>query len=211
LDKELETESLAIVDSGTRIVVSNQETLDRASEILCASAKMVGVIEAFFKPLKEKAHAAHKAICNAEKEKLEPHKRVREYLDPQVSSYLGVQKAIREAEEARIAREIEDNKVNMAADAEKAGNSALAESILSAPSYSPVLTAPKIDGIQTRKELRVEVYDRMELIRAVASGMVPIDALIVNESYLKSEHRNTNKWFPGVRFRWDTGISVSKK
>ena len=72
--------------------------------------------------------------------------------------------------------------------------------LISAPQAAPV-EVPKVAGISTRQIWKAEVNDLSALIKAVAAGEVPPEALLPNTAYLGQTARalkSAMRW-PGVR------------
>lgn len=59
----------------------------------------------------------------------------------------------------------------------------------------------KLDGISSRSTWKAEVTDKMALVKAVAAGDAPLDALLVNQSHLDAMARSLREAMkvPGVK------------
>lgn len=92
-----------------------------------------------------------------------------------------------------------------AAELERNGNKAAAEAVMAAPvAPAPVFipkTTPGGYGQFTRKVWNAEVVDMLVLVKAVAAGQVPIQALQADKVFLNSQARSLKgaMAYPGVR------------
>jgi hypothetical protein len=107
----------------------------------------------------------------------------------------------RERLEAQAAKAAEKGKVEKAEALQAAAASVIA------PTIAP--TVQKIAGISTRTTYRAEVVDKMELVKAVAAGTVPLNALDANMTFLNNQARAMKDTlaYPGVKVATDTGLA----
>ncbi len=150
---------------------------------------------------KERAHQAHKAMCEAEKKHLGERESVKRIVKGKIGAYQTEQERERREEQARLQREAQrqaDEEALRRAEALEAdGRKAEAEAVISAPVRAPIMPAPPPPptpaGVQTR------VYWRFEIVR---TADVPRDYLKIDEvklaSYARSMKGAAN--LSGVRF-----------
>lgn len=180
-------------------------------------------IVAFFKPMKEQAHRAHKTICNAEKE----------HLDPVAAAEVAIKNAIlvykreaeRQAEVERKRREDELRKIEedrrlaqastLEALAEQTGDDslrALADQTLSAPievAVAPAAPVVAAKGVSFSKRKKARVTDLKALCAAIGAGTVPLHAVEPNMPWLNSMAKNlgADLRYPGVVVEDDDVLS----
>ena len=76
-----------------------------------------------------------------------------------------------------------------------------------APIIAP--TTPKIAGLSTRITYRAELTDKLALVKAVVAGLVPLNAVDPNMTFLNNQARvlKEDLIYPGVRVVQETGIA----
>lgn len=149
------------------------------SEDLKLTKSFLATVEAFFKPLKQAADTAKKALLDAEREKRQPALAYEADVKAALLAWDTAQERIRrqqerELQEAERKRE-EQRRLEMAAALESAGATAEAEAVLDealtapAPVVSIEKATPKVEGISYRENWSATVTDPMKLIRFVAN------------------------------------------
>jgi regulator of protease activity HflC (stomatin/prohibitin superfamily) len=103
--KDLEQNIMTLSDKAMTIKVTDDTTLLVADQMETDLKAMRKQIETFFKPLKQKAHDAHKALTTAEATELAKIVPAEQYVKRQRFDYQQEQQRIREAEEARLLKE----------------------------------------------------------------------------------------------------------
>jgi len=194
------------------IAVRDQESLDQAGQLLRDMAAMEKEIRDFFKPLKQKAQEAHKAIVAAEKLKLAPLETANDILRPAIKNYLVVEEQKALARDAVLQKILEDERLRLAVSASEKGMEEVSEALISAPIFVPESSAPKTDGISSRPITRYEVFDKRALIRAVSDGLITDDALEVSDKYVEYliKTRGDGASLPGVRFYKESSLVVRR-
>ncbi len=119
------------------------------------------------------------------------------------------QERIRRAEQARLEEEArkaaEEAALAQAVALEMNGHKAAAEAVIAAPVVAPAVyvqkTTPTGFGNATRRTWGAEVTDLMALVKAVAAGIVPIQAIEANTVFLGQQARALKSalQYPGVR------------
>lgn len=209
---ELEKRAMNLAVRAKDLKVVDQGSLTRASELLLAGKEIERAIKSFFAPLKAKAHAAWKELCDAENKELGKLAPVIAVLNRAVAGYKAEQEKKRvEAEEAARKAEKEREKLQnetldkiqemIGVEAEAAGRGdikavkmaqAEADKILAQAAdeekkivpASIVPEIPKTDGLSLRVYWKAKVVDFHALIQAVLSEQVSIEALSPNLPYL---------------------------
>ena len=104
----------------------------------------------------------------------------------------------RRREEERIRKEKEDARLAEAERLDAAGKGEKADALLSkqvrvTAAETAGLAAPKVAGVSFRETWSAEVTDFLALVRAVAVGQAPVDALQANMVYLNDQARKLHE------------------
>lgn len=177
IEEELQTTALSLKDQATAIKVTNVTTYTSAGELGKSIKELRTRIVEYFKPLKEAAHQAHKAITTREAEELRPVDEALNILRLAMNKFNEEQERLRREEEARL-RKIEEEKaekerqrlLNQAVKAEEKGKDDKAEELLDRAEnvyVAPVTVAPTVantirtdaGNITQAKEINVTVVD----------------------------------------------------
>lgn len=220
MNEALDIQVIETTEEAKGIVVKDTDTYLFAAEKLKAAKALASEIKEFFKPLKEKAKAAHHALCESEREKLAP-------LDATISDVAGKMRAY-EAEQARIAKEEErrlselakkqedEARLLEAIEAEEAGDADSAKRIMEEKPPAPIVRVqpevPKVQGLSYRTTYHAEVIDLRALVKAVAAGDVPLLAVMASDVFLNQQARSlkASLSYPGVRVVEDRTIATRK-
>ena len=142
------------------LVIQTDEDYAFAGEFGNMLKKKASQVTTFFKPMKDSAYQAHKAVCDREKAMLTPLRNAEKTVKQAMSAYIAEQeRKRREAEEAarRAAEAERERKIQEAATLEAAGDADGAEAAFEeaaimddAASYAvvPAAATPKISGVQ---------------------------------------------------------------
>ena len=205
-----ETMQLKIKEHGNfaeRIEVKNEMQLHEAGDYLVGIKTLSKEVEAWFAPMIDAAHKAHRAICDKKNLYLKPLSAAEVTIKGKIGSFQMELDRIREDEErkAREAaeKEAEKQRASLLAKAEKAavlGNKEKADELLNAASEVYVAAAPvmagtvKPAGIGVRYEFIPEITDKKA---------VPDDYKIVDLAALKKTGNATKDNPPTIAgVRW---------
>lgn len=183
---EIETQALQIIE--TAIEIRDTVSYKQAAHVLKAAKAHIKVIREHYKPLKESAFAAHKAVTKSEKDMLLPVEDLCRDTSGKMVGYQREQDWIAREEQARleaIQREREEEtRLAEAEAAEQAGDAELAEQIIDEPVELPPVvvqsSTPKIAGISHKKTWKAEVTSKVALIKFVAENQKWLHLLDVN-------------------------------
>lgn len=220
--QEVTTQALSVPDQAKAITaIKTAEDYVRAGEILITVKELRKKIEATFKPIKQKMDAAKREVLDQEKAADAPLKQAEDYIKPLIRAYDDEQERIRKAEEDRLRKiqeqQEEDARLAAAIQAEDEGAPEEAEQILEAPVYIPPVVLPKatpqVQGISCRVTWKHQVTDLMSLVKAVAAGQVPIQALKADDVFLGQMVRSlkSSMNYPGVRIYPDKTIAAGRR
>jgi hypothetical protein len=210
-EEDLRRPALSLADEARAITVTS-DTYQVAAEKLLACAAMRKKIEEHHAPLKQKAHEAHKAICEAEKSLLSPILEAERILKSGIGAYDLEQRRIAEErerkereEQGRLAAEmleasIEEAEANGASAEEVA---AIIEAPLVIPRAPAAHAVQKVSGVATATVWKAEVIDMAKLVAYIATpagrqflGLVQPNTTAMN-SLARSLKNSVN--IPGVR------------
>lgn len=203
-----------IVLSAAGIEVKDEAGQERAVQhgrLLQAAGKN---LEDMYKPIKQDIDAVKKIVLDAEKADLTAVNAAKTLLAQHVQAYTRemerLQAERRREEAAEALRLAQEQKILDAIAAEQAGEKAEAEQILNEvvmPLPSIVQNAQvKVAGQVTKTTYAAEVTNLLQLVKAVAAGTVPIQALKADEVFLNSQARSFRQGlnYPGVTVKENT-------
>lgn len=209
-EQALTQEVTGIERQAEAFIVETESDYQLAVEFGRALKQKTAEVKAFFKPMKDSAHQAHKAICDRETAMLKPLTNAEKIIKASCGSFLQErERKRREAEEAaRKAAEAErERKLAEAAEAEAAGNDAAAEAAFNeacimdeASSYSVApAEKPKAAGAVTSKDWEIESIDQ----RAVPVEFAGVVIRTVDEAVVKRLIRASKGTIsiPGVKYK----------
>jgi len=210
-EKELQTQALTVVEQAKSIVISNQETYDRAAHLLLDVIKPMRKKWAdYWGPLKETAYRSYKGILDKFNEGDKPLELAEGQVKTAIQKWDYAQEQIRQEQQRKAQEEVErlerDRRLQEAVEAEAAGVSEeQVQAIMDAPAIAvaPLLasTYTKAAGISTRENWKARVVDMKKLAAAVAKGLVPVTYILPNEQALnaraKADKATLN--IPGVQ------------
>ncbi len=155
-------------------------------------------------------HKKHDETCKLINQFATPHEQaVARVVDPAIRIWLNAeQERQNQIERARYLEQVkkdEDARLARAEELAKQGKTAQADHVLSKP---PAVTAPKMEpvkmpGMSVRKTWKVRPIEQetlIELIKGIAGGAVPVQAIEVNYAWLNKQAHlmDGNLKYPGV-------------
>jgi len=209
--ENVDEKALTLADTLRGIVtIKTVEEYSKCNELWQSGKAMMKSIDAAYDDIITAAHETHKKAVAKKKLFYLPVKEGTTYVKSIMSAYDEEQERIRlekEAELRKAALKIEEEaRLRAAIEAEDAGQEEAAEVIMAEPVIAPVVivpkTTPKLQGGLTYRTIwNAEVFDFKALVKAVADEKVSINALLPNQSFLKSQATDYKKTlnFPGVR------------
>lgn len=167
LNEEQLTQQVSDIEfQAESFVIKTPEDYEAAGEFGKLLKQKAAEVTGFFKPMKDSAYQAHKAVCDREKAMLTPLKNAEKIVKKTMGDYLMEQERIRrEAEEAarRAAEEERERKLREAEELEAAGDKEGAEAAVEeavvmdeATGYSvPAPVKPKVSGVSTSRDWEI--------------------------------------------------------
>ena len=199
------------------LVIQTDEDYAFAGEFGKMLKKKASQVTTFFKPMKDSAYQAHKAVCDREKAMLTPLRNAEKIIKQAINIYDAEQKRKRrEAEEAarRAAEAERERKMREASELEAAGDNEGAEAAFEeaaimddAASYAvvPATAAPKVSGVSTSKDWEIVEIDPKAVPLAVAGVEIrPVDKAAVMRLIRTSKGQIE---IPGITYREVAKIS----
>lgn len=213
--KEQESEQAAAMlkEQADAVIVSNREEYDAALTIDQKARETKNAFHEWFDPIDEASKKQRQTTIAQGKKIDEPLDYVVKTISRKTSAWYAAEQA-RIREEQRKAEEIarkaaEDAALSAAEELEKSGMTAAADAILETPVSMPKVYVPvfeKPQGVSYRKQYSAEVVSLLDLVKAVASGKVPVSYLMANATALNSWARSTKGTdsIPGVKVVTET-------
>ena len=221
IEPKIEQEIASINDKALSLIVIDAETYAIAGELLNSHKEMEKHIKLYFEPLKKTAHAAWKVLCDRENEEFNKLKPASTHLNKQMTDWYVAEEEKRKAEEIRLRQEAikreEEERLAAAIELEKEGYKEEAKAIINEPVYvpPPILERiqPKVAGLGIRTTWEAIVIDKMTLVKAVAAGQSPLEAVEPNMTFLNSQARalKGSLKYPGVVAKENKSMSGVRK
>lgn len=170
----VEQKAVAILDQARALVVTEEREYVRAGEFIVGCKALASEIKAFFKPMKDKAFAAHRAICDQETTTLKPVTMAIEAAGSAALPWKQEQdrKAAIEAERVRQEeiKQRQEAKLKEAEMFEAFGDTKEADEVLKQAVTEPrrtkvESTVPKVAGLSTRKKWTFRFVDPDKVVR----------------------------------------------
>lgn len=169
-EQQLNREVTDIEFQAESLVILSDDDYTAAGEFGKMLKQKAAQVTSFFKPMKDSAYQAHKAICDREKAMLTPLKNAEKTVKKAMGDYFAEQERKRQEAEAAARRAAEaerERKLQEAAALESAGDKDGAESAMSealimddAASYTVAAPAkPKVSGVSTSKDWEITGID----------------------------------------------------
>lgn len=206
---ELEEKALSVPDRAKTIRISDSKSYVEAGELLKGIKGLRAKIDETFDPICRKAFEAHKEAVGKKKSIEAPLIEAEGLIKSKILEYDAEQERLRLEAQRKLDEEIrakaEEERLAEAVHLEEIGEVAEAEAILQEPiEVSTVVlpkSTPKIEGQSTRIGYSAEVVNLLELAKGVASGRIPVQAIMANTTFLNGQAKLMKDAFnyPGVR------------
>ena len=188
------------VAQGLALTVTDAASYEQAGIIFRTLGEQLRTVEAFFKPIKQSLDAHKKTILDRQRLVAEPLEASRSRCNTQMVDWREAQEKQRREDEQRAR---DTAAMAEAEHHERLGDHTAADEALSgrgAVAVSLPPTPPKLAGVSQRETYVATVIDLLALVKAVASGQVPVEAVLPNMVYLNREARTQerNLKIPGV-------------
>jgi hypothetical protein len=207
--EELNQEIIPELAIAGEIVVKDAMTYQMAGETWKSLTALEKKIKAYWEDDVTTALKLHRSLVAKRDAMLIPVGEQKNSLRLGMKTFEDEQERIRRAEQARLEEEArkaaEEAALAQAVALEMNGHKAAAEAVIAVPVVAPAVYVPKTTptgfGNATRRVWGAEVTDLMALVKAVAAGTVPIQAIEANSVFLNQQARALKSalQYPGVR------------
>lgn len=209
-EQQLSREITDIEFQAEAMVIATDDDYAAAGEFGKLLKRKAAEVTSFFKPMKDSAYQAHKAVCDREKAMLTPLRNAEATIKKSMGAYLTEQeRKRREAEEAarRAAEEERERKLREAAELEAAGDTegaevAMTEAVVmdEAAAYSvPAAPKPKVSGVTSSKDWEiVDINPSMVPLVIAGVELRPVDQSAVMQLIRASKGQIH---IPGIVYR----------
>lgn len=206
---ELNKEILPELSVAAEIVVRDAESYQMAGETWKSLTALEKKIKAYWEEDVSSALKLHRSLVAKRDAMLIPVGEQKNTLRLGMKTFEDEQERIRRAEQARLEEEArkaaEEAALAQAVALEQNGHKSAAEAVIAVPVVAPAVYVPKTTptgfGNATRRVWGAEVTDLLALVKAVAAGQVPIQAIEANSVFLNQQARALKSAlsYPGVR------------
>jgi hypothetical protein len=213
---EQKQQAITITEQARTFAISTQQDYNNAAEVCKDIKTKIKTIEDYWKPLKDNAHAAHKAICAKEAELLAPFTKAETAIKGKMTTFqrqLMEEQRIQREEQERFRREESERLMKAAEEAQQEGAEEHADYLVEEAAKVEVMKfehpkQEKTVGTAVKKVWKARVTNAA-LVPVSISGTVirPIDEKVLNDLARVSKG---NMAIPGVEFYEDVQIAVSR-
>ena len=213
---EQKQQALTITEQANTFVIVSQQDYNNAAEVCKDIKAKIKTVEDYWKPLKDNAHAAHKAICAKETELLAPFTKAENAIKGKMTTFqrqLMEEQRIQREEQERFRREEADRLMAAAQEAQQEGMEEHADYLVEEAAKAEVMRfeqpkQEKTAGASTRSIWRARVTNE-SLVPITANGICirQIDTAMLNKIATMVKGKSS---IPGVEFYEDVQIAVSR-
>lgn len=196
--------------------VTSVAQYEEAGGMLKAIMALKKQVAETFDPHIKRAYDAHRSLVSEKRLHETPLEDAEKALKKVMLGFQMAEEQKRREAEARAQEEARKQREKLEAQAAKAAEKGKVEkaAVLQATAasvVSPIIptTTPKLAGVSTRVTWKAEVTDLMTLVKAVAAGTVPLNALLADNAFLNGQARAMKDTlaYPGVKAVQETGLS----
>ena len=215
-EKQLEENGQLMVRQAEELTVKTDEDYASAGKVLVEIKTRIKQVQDYWSPLKKNASEAHKALCNREKEMLQPLKDAETVIKKTMLAYTTEVERKRRAEEEEIRRRQQEEAERLLADAVQAQESgdemsaqmnlAMAQMVNEMTPMDVSSPAPKASGTSIKNVWKARVTNPTA-VPAYINGMEirQIDMAALNRIAKMSNGKMT---ISGVEFYEDSVMAV---
>lgn len=186
--------------------IQTKPELDAGNEILGELKQQRKIVEDFWEPLRASAYDSYDRIQKQKKFFLAPFEKLIEALNTKMGAYVLAVKRREQEEADRQAQEAEASRKALEAEAQrllKRGEIEKAQQVMEVAEMPPpeIPTADlALEGTTVREPWKARVTDLKALAAAVGAGLVPLQAIEANLSFLNTQAKSFAKElnYPGV-------------
>lgn len=218
-EQTLQAEAAALETRAGTLVVSTDQEYQEAAEIARMLKTKASEITAFFKPMKDSAHRAHKQVCDREKEMLAPLAQAEKIIKQAMAGYIEEQENRRKAAESSARQAVQDEAERLLSQAivlESQGKTAEANAavdeaeIIESAAGSVVVgfSLPSVKGVSSSRDWEIESIDPDKVPDTVNGSIIrPVDEKAVMRLIRASKG---TIHIPGIKYRSTTKMSIRR-
>ena len=213
--EELESEIVPVMQVASEIVVKDAPSYEMAGQVCKELTSLEKRVKLYWNGDEKTpgpvtlALRLKESLAKRRDDMLDPLTGQKKTITGNMKAWEDDQARIRRVEQARLEEEArkaaEEAALAQAVALEANGHKAAAESVIASPVVAPAVyvptNVPKGMGQFTKRTWGAEVTDLMALVKAVAAGTVPIQAIEANTVFLGQQARALKSalQYPGVR------------
>lgn len=219
--QRFQAEGVSLIEAAQSIRIVDQASRESAMVFRANVNGAVKKIKSFFEPIKTKAHAAWKAICNQENELTGKFEEAKQIIDREITRDFNEQRRLQEESERKVKLEAEEKEKkerekleSQALKEMEKGNFDKAEQKLDAasrvfvPVISPVpppLRTIKVNGVSATmvSDLEIIITDPISFFREIANGKLPLHLAEIKLNEVK-------KYAKAMRVEQIPGLRITK-
>ena len=204
--------------NAAQLTVTTDTDYEKAAEFARTVKTGMNEVKEYFAPMKDAAHKAHTAICDRERQMLEPLTKAEKLCKDAMSEYARkkqeearrqealMRKMAQEEADRRLAEALEKEKIGDAEGAELAMAQATVADQVSA-SAVVVASAPKVAGVSASKDYEIVSIDDQKVPISISGAIIrPVDDKAIMRLIKATGGTVT---IPGVQYRETVRMSVS--
>lgn len=201
------------------MVISTDADYETAADFGRQIKEKAKTVTDFFKPMKDSAYQAHKAVCDREKTMLKPLQDAEKMLKKSMAAYLQEKERKRLELERKMQREAEaerERMLNEAAALEADGKTEEAEAVLMdaqltesvSTQAAVVMDIPKAKGVSSGKDWEIETIDQ----EAVPVNFAGVEIRPVDEKAVMRLIRASKGSIkiPGIKYKETIKMSIRR-
>lgn len=213
---DIQRESTNTLATAKSFRIAEHKQYEEAGGMLRGIMALKKKVAETFDPHIKRAYDAHRSLVAEKKSHESPLEQAEQALKRSMLSYQLVEEQKRREDEALAQEEARKQRERLEAQAAKAaakGRIEKAEALqaTAAAVVAPIIptSTPKLAGVSVRVTWRATVTNLMELVKAVAAGVVPLNALQADTTFLNNQARAMKETlaYPGVKAEQETGIA----
>jgi len=212
-EQEINGKTSAMVAVSRQLAITDDKSLAYGLNILAQAKTTRKEIEAWWKPICEDAHRAHKTATQRKADTLRPVENIIKEIDKKATDYHMTQEIARRKEQARLdeitqkKEEAEKEKLyNQALKASRQGNEEKAEELLEQveTTFVPPMIIPEEKRVETEagnstfiKDIEILITDELAIHAAIGAGKIPLSCATINQAAIKRWAKMMG-WRPGT-------------
>lgn len=218
-EEQIQQEVSLVEERAKELVISTNEEYEKAAEMGQQIKVKAKVVTDFFKPMKDTAYQAHKAVCDREKTMLKLLQDAEKLLKKSMTAYFQEKERKRKIMEEKMRLEAEaekERKLNEAASLEAEGKSDEAEMALMEAQMTEnmvatatvVMDTPKVKCVSNSKDWEIETIDHEKVpVNFAGVEIRPVDEKAIMRLIRAS---NGSIQISGIKYKETIKVSIRR-